>query len=249
LLKKNHPKSDLSNDCECDQICHDLREVRHSWIHLNLVLAGDHLLLLFDMKDFSPWRPHPWHGISVGRKPPEYVNSYIEITPSDGIKYEIDKDTGYLKVDRPQLTSSLPPALYGFIPKTYCGDRVARLSPQAKMGDGDPLDICVLSERPITRPEVLVPSRVIGGFRMIDRGEADDKIIAVLESDPYWTSLNDIKDLSPVLRQRLEHYFLTYKLLPGEVAKTQIDAVYGNEEAQRVILAAIDDYDENYPPA
>jgi inorganic pyrophosphatase len=191
---------------------------------------------------YNEWRPHPWHGISAGRQPPIFVNAYIEITPFDGVKYEIDKETGYLKVDRPQLTSSLPPALYGFVPRTYCGARVGALSPKSKSGDHDPLDICVISERPITRPEVLCPSRVIGGFRMIDRGEADDKIIAVLESDPYWASTQDIAQLSPVLRRRLEHYFLTYKLVPGQGTVTEIDQVYGVEEAKIVIQASMDDY-------
>ncbi|MEK7689576.1 MAG: inorganic diphosphatase, partial [Bdellovibrionota bacterium] len=132
------------------------------------------------------WRPHPWHGIAPGKKPPLQITAYIEITPFDGVKYEIDKVSGYLKVDRPQGTSSLPPALYGFIPQTYCGKRVAALSKTAKKGDWDPLDICVLSERQITKSEILIPARVIGGFRMIDRGEADDKIIAVVENDPFY---------------------------------------------------------------
>jgi inorganic pyrophosphatase len=191
---------------------------------------------------FSVSRPHPWHGISTGRQPPLFVNAYIEITPFDGVKYEIDKESGYLKVDRPQLTSALPPALYGFIPRTFCGTRVGQLSPQSKSGDGDPLDICVLSERAINRSEVLVPARVIGGLRMIDRGEADDKIIAVLENDPYWAATMDLPQLSLVLRQRLEHYFLTYKLMPGGANAVTIDSVYGVEEAKRVIQASLEDY-------
>lgn len=195
---------------------------------------------------FSPWRPHPWHGISAGREPPIHVNAYIEITPFDGVKYEIDKETGYLKVDRPQITSSLPPALYGFVPRTYCDKRVGALSPKSKSGDHDPLDICVLSERPITRSEVLCPSRVIGGFRMIDRGEADDKIIAVLESDPYWAGVRDISELSPVLRRRIEHYFLTYKMVPGETRDPpmELDRIYGVDEAKIVVNAALADYQE-----
>ncbi len=191
---------------------------------------------------FSKWRPHPWHGIPVGSNPPLNVTAYIEITPFDSIKYEVDKSSGYLRVDRPQRTSSLPPALYGFVPQTYCGERVRALAPGALRGDGDPLDICVLSERPINRPEVLVPARVIGGLRMIDRGEADDKIIAVVESDPYWKDVIDIRDLSPVILQRLEHYFLTYKLKPGEKSIVNIDATYGRKEAAKVILAAMEDY-------
>ncbi|HXW59982.1 MAG TPA: inorganic diphosphatase, partial [Myxococcota bacterium] len=97
--------------------------------------------------EFYKWRPHPWHGLLVGINPPSLVYAYIEITPFDLIKYEIDKQTGYLKVDRPQRGSSSPPALYGFIPKTYCGQRLAALSPKSKRGDGDPLDICVFAER------------------------------------------------------------------------------------------------------
>ena len=195
---------------------------------------------------FIPWRPHPWHGIPIGDGAPDRVNSYIEITPFDGIKYEIDKYSGYLRVDRPQLSSSLPPALYGFIPGTYCGPRVGKLSKAAKRGDGDPLDICVLSERPISRSEVVVPSRVLGGFRMLDKGEADDKIIAVLDSDPYYAEMRGINDLSKVVLRRLEHYFLTYKLLPGQKPVTKIDAVYGVAGARKVILAAVADYRENF---
>jgi inorganic pyrophosphatase len=195
---------------------------------------------------FSKFRPHPWHGISPGKNPPELVTAYIEITPTDGMKYEIDKDTGYLKVDRPQRTSSLPPALYGFIPQTYCGDRVTKLAPTAKRGDGDPLDICVLSERPITRNEILVPARVIGGLRMIDKGEADDKIIAVLESDPYWDELKELDDLSEVLKSRLEHYFMTYKMVPGGKTPVKLGAFYGSKHAEKVILAAMADYKDEF---
>jgi inorganic pyrophosphatase len=201
-------------------------------------------------KDFFQWRPHPWHGISSGKNPPRDVTAYIEITPTDGMKYEIDKETGYLKVDRPQRTSSLPPALYGFIPQTYCGDRVKKLAPTAKRGDGDPLDILVLSERPITRNEVLVPARVIGGLRMVDREEADDKIIAVLESDPYWDEIKDLKQLSKVIKSRIEHYFMTYKLIPGEgPSPVKLGTFYDVKHAEKVILAAMADYQESFGAA
>ncbi|OFZ23236.1 MAG: inorganic pyrophosphatase [Bdellovibrionales bacterium GWB1_55_8] len=196
---------------------------------------------------YFPWRPHPWHGISTGKNPPSLVNAYIEITPFDGIKYEIDKETGYLKVDRPQMSSALPPALYGFIPRTYCGKRVGSLSIKARRGDGDPLDICVLSERAISRSEVIVPVRVIGGFRMVDRSEADDKIIAVLENDPYWSDVRELAELSPVLRQRLEHYFSTYKLLPGQKNVVSVEAKYGMKAAWKVIEASRKDYQEAFP--
>ena len=150
---------------------------------------------------------------------PRIVNAYIEITPFDMIKYEIDKVSGYLRVDRPQRTSSHPPALYGFIPKTYCGTRVAKLAPGSERGDGDPLDICVVSERPIERSEVILRARVIGGIKLLDRGEADDKIIAVLEGDYIWDHVKEISQLPPVLVERLEHYFSTYKMVPGEPNK------------------------------
>jgi inorganic pyrophosphatase len=195
------------------------------------------------IQNFQQWRPHPWHGISAGKNPPVFVNAYIEITPFDGVKYEIDKETGYLKVDRPQVTSALPPALYGFVPRTYCGDLVGKLSPGATRGDGDPLDICVLSERAIGRSEVVVPCRIIGGLRMLDRGEADDKIVAVLDNDPFWANVPEIGALPPILMQRLQHYFLTYKLIPGQgQAPVKIDEVYGLETAKRVVEASLADY-------
>ena len=131
-------------------------------------------------------RPHPWHGLTAGDSPPEEVDAFIELTPFDVIKYEIDKLTGYLRVDRPQRTSSTPPTPYGFIPRTWCGERVSKLSPTSNGGDKDPLDICVLTERPVDRTEILLKARVIGGIGMIDDGEADDKIIAVLEGDNVW---------------------------------------------------------------
>lgn len=198
------------------------------------------------MKNYQRFRPHPWHGIATGKNPPELVTAYIEITPSDGIKYEVDKETGYLKVDRPQLSSALPPALYGFIPRTYCGPKVSALSQKAERGDGDPLDICVFSERSITRSEVLVPVRVIGGLRIVDRGEADDKIIAVLENDPFWVDVKDLSDLSPVIKERLKHYFLTYKLLPGQKSVIELEASYGRKEAEKVIRASMEDYLDSF---
>ncbi|MEX1184148.1 MAG: inorganic pyrophosphatase [Gemmatimonadota bacterium] len=193
---------------------------------------------------FSPWRPHPWHGLETGREPPLFINSYIEITPFDLVKYEVDKATGYLRVDRPQRTSSQPPALYGFIPRTYCGEAVASLCPGAQRGDGDPLDICVLSERPIARSEIIVPARVVGGIQLLDRGEADDKIIAVLEGDLMWTSVDDVADLPTILVERLEHYFSTYKLVPGADLQIRVQQTYGAAYAARVVEAAMADYGE-----
>jgi inorganic pyrophosphatase len=195
---------------------------------------------------YQRWRPHPWHGLSVGPKPPQLVDAFIEITPSDPVKYEVDKETGYLRVDRPQRTNALPPALYGFVPRTWCGPRVGALAPGATFGDRDPLDICVFSERPILRSEVVLTARVLGVLRMVDKGEADDKIVAVLANDPYWADAQDITDLPPLLIERLRHYFLTYKLVPGEENQVAIAEVSGAAVAYAVIEAAIADYDERY---
>jgi inorganic pyrophosphatase len=195
---------------------------------------------------FYRWRPHPWHGLEVGPHPPEVVHAYIEITPLDLMKYELDKFTGYLRVDRPQQSSSQPPTLYGLIPRTYCGERVAVLMEGALRGDGDPLDICVLSERSITHSEVILNARVVGGLPMNDGGEADDKIIAVLENDPVLADFNDISQLPGIIVERLRHYFSTYKLMPGEKSKVTIDNAYNREHALKVIAAAMADYEEEY---
>jgi len=190
--------------------------------------------------------PHPWHGLEIGPKPPEILNAFIEITPFDLMKYEVDKASGYLRVDRPQRSSAQHPTLYGFVPRTYCGTRVCAIAPSAKRGDGDPLDICVLSERAITRNEIIVPGRVIGGLQMIDHGEADDKIISVLENDYVWGHARNITDVPPVLIERLQHYFLTYKLVPGRRSRATIRKVYGRAHALKVVRAAIADYDERF---
>jgi inorganic pyrophosphatase len=195
---------------------------------------------------FFRWRPHPWHGLETRPNPPQLVHAYIEITPFDLMKYEIDKTTGYLRVDRPQRSSSQPPALYGFIPRTYCDKRVAKLSISADRGDGDPLDICVLSERPINRSEVILTARVVGGLDVNDGGEADDKIIAILQNDNVWGNARDITDLPDILIERLRHYFSTYKMIPGEESHLKVERTYGVEHAHQVVEAAVADYYEEY---
>jgi inorganic pyrophosphatase len=196
-------------------------------------------------------RPHPWHGLDSGARFPQIVRAYIELVPTDGVKYEIDKHSGYLKVDRPQLFSSFCPTLYGFVPRTYCGPRVAahRIEggPPVTVGDGDPLDICVLTDRPISRGEILLDARPIGGLRMVERGEADDKIIAVLIGDPVYGHLVDIAGLPRPVVDRLRHYFLTYKVIPGEEHSTiTVDPVYDAEQARHVLIAAHADYEAEF---
>jgi inorganic pyrophosphatase len=192
------------------------------------------------------WRPHPWHGLEVGPNPPDLVHAYIEITPFDFVKYEVDKITGYLKVDRPQRTSSQPPALYGFIPRTYCGEHVNALEPDSIRADGDPLDIVVISERPIMHPEVILTVRVVGALRMIDHGESDDKIVGVLQNDSFWQHVTDIDQLPSALIERLRHYFATYKLLPGTEEPVKVKENLNRERALKVVEASIRDYDETF---
>lgn len=195
---------------------------------------------------FYRWRPHPWHGLDVGPEAPRVVHAFIEICPFDLVKYEVDKTTGYLRVDRPQRSSSQHPTLYGFIPKTFCGNKVCAMMEGAARGDGDPLDICVITERPISKTEILLNARVVGGFPMLDGGEADDKIIAILENDPIYASVDDVSDLPSGLIERMRHYFMTYKLMPGEENKVSIGEEYGYEKAKAVIQASMEDYENEF---
>ncbi|MBL3655225.1 inorganic pyrophosphatase [Fulvivirga sediminis] len=200
----------------------------------------------------KPYMSHPWHGISAGTQSPEILNAFIEMTPADSVKYEIDKESGFLKVDRPQKFSNIVPALYGFVPQTYCAENVASLCMRATqktdiIGDGDPLDICVLTERTILQGNILVPAIPIGGFRMIDGGEADDKIIAILKGDEVFQNWHSLEDCPDSLINRLKHYFLTYKQMPGEEGhETEIAEIYGKEKAYEVIRASQMDYDLHY---
>ena len=194
------------------------------------------------------FQAHPWHGVSPGDDAPQVLNAYIEIVPTDPVKYELDKDSGHLRVDRPQRFSSLCPTLYGFIPQTFCGDEVAKLCAQRTgssgiQGDGDPLDICVLTEKAFAHGGFLLRAKPIGGLRMIDGEQADDKIVAVLESDIVYGDITNIGQCPPGLVDRLKHYFLSYKQLPGEVSRrVEIAHVYERAEACDVIARSMRDY-------
>lgn len=207
---------------------------------------------------------HPWHGISPGEDVPKRVTAYIEIVPTDTVKYELDKPSGLLRVDRPQRFSSLCPTLYGFIPQTWCGEDIGKRCSDAVgrsgiAGDGDPLDICVVTEKAIPKGGFLLEAVPLGGLRMIDGDEADDKIIAVLADDPVYGEAKDVADLPTALVDRLRHYFLTYKQIPGEgsswskaggwkaaanpsVKQVEIPEIYGREESHEVIRASQRDY-------
>ncbi|HKV11594.1 MAG TPA: inorganic pyrophosphatase [Thermoanaerobaculia bacterium] len=201
------------------------------------------------------FKAHPWHGIPAGPEAPRVVTAYIEIVPTDTVKYEIDKASGHLKVDRPQMFSNVCPTLYGFIPQTYCGDRVAAFAAAKEErrvveGDGDPMDICVLSEKAFSHGDFLLQAVPVGGLRLIDRGQADDKIIAVLKGDAAYGHAQEIGDLPEALVDRLKHYFLTYKRPPGATdAVIEIAAVYGRTEAYEVIGNSREDYREKFPAA
>ncbi len=197
------------------------------------------------------YKSHPWHGLSIGEAAPKTVNVFIEVIPSDTVKYEIDKTSGYLKIDRPQKYSNISPAPYGFIPQTYCKEETAAFCMEKTgrtgiVGDNDPLDICVLTEREITHGNIIVQAIPIGGFRMLDEQEADDKIIAVLKSDEVYQEWKDITALPVNIINRLKHYFLTYKQLPGEEPKCEITHIYDRQEAQEVVRRSQQDYQKHY---
>ncbi|MDK2978269.1 MAG: inorganic pyrophosphatase [Bacteroidales bacterium] len=197
------------------------------------------------------YKSHPWHGVEIGKDAPEILTCYIEMVPTDTVKYEVDKVSGYLKLDRPQKYSNVVPALYGFIPQTFSGKRVAAFCAEKTgnskiSGDKDPIDICILTEKEITHGDILVMARPVGGFRMIDGDEADDKIIAVLNNDAVYGDYKDITDCPDLILDRLKHYFLTYKDLPGNKANTEITHTYGIDEAHEVINRSMDDYHERF---
>ncbi len=162
---------------------------------------------------------HPWHEAPVGRKVPEFVNGIIEISTGMRAKYEVDKETGLLKLDRVLYSSVYYPANYGFIPQTLGEDM-------------DPLDIMILSLVPI-QPLCLVPSRVIGVMLMVDQGLADEKIIAVAEQDASVGHLNDVSELPRHFTLELKEFFESYKKLENKVVT--VPDFQGKETAMNII--------------
>lgn len=201
-------------------------------------------------KNILEHKAHPWHGIELGDKAPYEVRAFIEMVPSDTCKYEVDKPTGYLSLDRPQKFSNICPSLYGFLPKSYCKKHVAELVNGVLFrddieGDGDPLDICVLTEKDVSHGDVLVNAIPIGGIRLLDHNQADDKIIAVLKNDAIYGNITDIDQLPKQVVRRLIHYFSTYKDIPGENhQRMQFIGIYNAETAHEVIRRSMQDYEE-----
>jgi len=198
------------------------------------------------------FKAHPWHGVPIGKDAPALVTVYIEVVPTDTVKYEVDKATGHLKVDRPQKYSNVCPTLYGFIPKTFCAENVGKFCADKTgrsgiVGDGDPLDICIFAEKVIPRGDILLQAIPIGGLRMIDSNQADDKIIAVMRNDAVYGGWREISDCPVALIERLKHYFLTYKDVPGSTEhRCEITHVYNCQEAHEVIRKSQTDYYERF---
>jgi inorganic pyrophosphatase len=169
---------------------------------------------------------NPWHDVSPGNQVPDYVNGIIEIPKGTRAKYELDKDSGILKMDRVLFTSVYYPANYGFIPQSYCDDK-------------DPLDILIICQIDIV-PLCIVPAKVIGVMRMLDGGEADDKIIAVAAGDPSVNHFNDISELPPHFKTEMRSFFEDYKKLENKTSV--VEDFLGKGVAMEIILAAFDLY-------
>ena len=197
------------------------------------------------------YKSHPWHGVDIGPDSPEIITCFVEMVPTDTVKYEVDKASGYLIIDRPQKYSNVIPALYGFIPQTYSDQLVAEYCMEKSgkkdiNGDHDPIDICILTEKEISHGDILVRAKPIGGFRMIDDNESDDKIVAVLNNDALYQEYNDISEIPEIVVNRLKHYFLTYKDLPGNTKDVEITHVFGKEEALEIIKRSQKDYQTKF---
>ena len=173
---------------------------------------------------------HPWHDVDIGTQAPEIVTCVIEVPLGSKIKYEIDKPTGMIKVDRILYSSVQYPANYGFIPRSLCDDK-------------DPLDILVIGQLPVV-PLSLMRARPVGVMQMRDQGDADDKIIAVHADDPEFSHLESISQLSPHRLKELKRFFLDYKVLEGKevVVETFGDVV----EARKIIRVALQFYQTKF---
>lgn len=178
--------------------------------------------------DFTPF--NPWHHVSYGNSSPEVVNAIIEIPKGSKGKFELDKESGLMKLDRVLFSSVHYPANYGFIPQTYCEDH-------------DPLDILVITSIEIP-PRCLIDARVIGVMRMIDQGEADDKIIAVAENDMSVNHILDISQLPPHTTVEIKRFFEDYKRL--EHKEVVVEDFLGRASAIRIIEESIELYQKTY---
>ncbi len=162
---------------------------------------------------------HPWHDVKLGDKSPSIITAIIEIPAGSKVKYELDKESGLLIVDRILYSSVRYPANYGFIPQTYCDDH-------------DPLDILVLCQENVA-PMSLMRAKPIGLMKMIDQGEPDDKVIAVHADDPEFSSYSDVKELPPHRMNEVKTFFEDYKALENKTV--EVSDIFGVDEAKEAI--------------
>ena len=172
---------------------------------------------------------HPVHDIEVPADIAAFVPSVIEIPRGSHLKYEVDKPTGLLRLDRVLYSAVHYPANYGFIPRTHADD-------------GDPLDILVLMQEPV-EPLTIVRARAVGGLRMVDEHGGDDKIVAVCVDDPSYAHYQTIEELPPHIMRELDRFFRDYKILEGKADQVEIGAMYGKDHALSVIRTSRDAYD------
>lgn len=173
---------------------------------------------------------NPWHDVVVGHCAPIELQAIIEVPKGSKIKYELDKDSGFIKVDRVLFSSVVYPANYGFFPQTYCEDH-------------DPLDVLVLGQEPVY-PLSIMLVKPIGLMRMLDQGEEDDKIIAVHVHDPEYRHYETIDELPPHRMQEIRRFFEDYKQLENKEVK--VEPIVGKEEAHACIVAAMTQYQIRY---
>jgi inorganic pyrophosphatase len=171
---------------------------------------------------------NPWHKVNIGSRSPDVVNGIVEIPKNTRAKYELDKESGMLVLDRVLYSSVYYPANYGFIPKTYCDDK-------------DPLDIVVISQIAVV-PLCIVSAKVIGVMRMLDGGELDDKIIAVAENDMSVNYFNDVSELPAHFLNELRNFFEDYKKLENKTV--EVEDFQSADVAKKIILQSMKDYDE-----
>jgi inorganic pyrophosphatase len=173
---------------------------------------------------------NPWHDIALGSEFPHEFDIFVEIPYKSRIKYELDKETGLVRVDRILYSAVYYPANYGLIPRTYCEDK-------------DPLDVFILGEDPLA-PGVIATVRPIGIVRMVDGGEMDDKIVAVLAKDPLFNAYRHVEDVPPHMIRKIQRFLEDYKILENK--KVLVKGIEGNAEAKRTILEARELYDKTF---
>lgn len=184
---------------------------------------------------------HPWHGVDPAVSGGQ-LTVYVENTPLAMMKYEVDPASGILRIDHPNDTSALPPAAYGFVPRTLCGTRVAQINSRLR-GDRAPLDVYVLSERPIDVAGVLAEVRIVGGVPVKDESYVDDKLVAVLVRDPFYGQMHEVGEIPIHVIERLCHY-----LVQGSVTgSTDVGDPFGATRALELLAAALADYEHKFP--